>query len=215
VIFGSINYINLLPFRVFLKRHLPTDQAKQAFGYRKDVPSSINEAFARGRVNAAFISSIKSQGCKCTDLGIIAYKDVYSVLVLEGDEAIDTDSATSNVLANILALKGKVLIGDKALRYYLDGGEGIDLARRWYERTGLPFVFARLCYNRYGKSIEKMAEQFAKSPTKIPRYLLKKEARLKRITPQEIHWYLKHIHYQLNHRSHRSLKIFLRESKKV
>jgi len=215
VIFGSINYINLLPFRVFLKRYLRSNQSKQAFTYRRDVPSGINRAFAKGTVNAAFISSIRSRGCKCTDLGIIAEGNVHSVFVLEGDERIDTDSATSNVLANVLGLKGRVLIGDKALKNYLDNGTGTDLAQKWYEKTGLPFAFARLCYNRHGDMIEKLARRFAAAPVRIPRYILLRESRLKGIPPGDILWYLEHINYKFDHRSHRALKLFLKKSRSL
>ena len=75
-------------------------------------------------------------------------------------------------------LHGKVLIGDAALKYYLDGGEGIDLAEAWYEKTKLPFVFARLCYNKHNACIKKLAKQFAKKKVKIPQYILKKEANI-------------------------------------
>lgn len=59
----------------------------------------------------------------------------------------------------IINLNGKVLIGDAALKYYLEGGKGIDLAEAWYEKTGLPFVFARLCYNKHERSVEKLANK--------------------------------------------------------
>jgi len=215
VLFGSISYLNLLPFQVFLKKHLTNSGTKMALAYKRDVPSAINKALKRRAINAAFISSVESRKCKCTDLGIIAHKKVYSVLLLEGANQPDPASATSNQLAKVLNLQGKVLIGDTALKHYLDGGEGIDLAEKWYDRTGLPFVFARLCYNKHGESIEKLASKFAKSKVKIPQYILKREAKKRGITSKQLTWYLEHIYYEMDWKSKRGLKLFLKQSKKT
>ena len=215
MIFGSISYLNLLPFQLFLKKNLPNSQGRQIFRYKRDVPSQINLAFRRKKVNGAFISSIKSSKCRCTDLGIIADGAVRSVFVIEGDEEIDRDSASSNMLARVLNLKGKVLIGDKALRHHLAGEDGIDLAKEWKDRTGLPFVFARLCYNSYGKEIEDIAKRFSKQKINIPQTVLKREAKAKGITPKELLWYLEHIHYTIDYRADRSLKLFLKQSRKI
>ena len=209
MLFGSISYLNLLPFQVFLKRYIKNNAAKMSFRYKRAVPSQINKALRRREVNAAFISSVESQKCKCTDLGIIAYKKVYSVLLLAGDDEKDPASATSNQLAKVLDLQGKVLIGDAALKYYLDGGEGIDLAEAWYEKTGLPFVFARLCYNKHDDTVKKIARKFAGTKVKIPQYILKKEAKKRGITAKQLTWYLEHIYYTMDHKAKRSLKIFL------
>lgn len=214
MLFGSISYLNLLPFQLFLKRHMRSNAAKMAFGYKRAVPSQINASLKRGEVNAAFISSIESKKRQCTDLGIIAHKKVYSVFVIPGTEARDPASATSNQLAKVLELKGKVLIGDQALKYYLSGGEGIDLAEAWYEETELPFVFARLCYNRHKREVEKLAKEFAHTHTRIPQYLLKREAQKRGITPKELLWYLEHIEYRMGYKAKKSLKLFLKKSKR-
>jgi len=194
-----------------LKRYIKNSAAKMSFRYKRAVPSQINKALKRREVNAAFISSVSSKKCKCTDLGIIAHKKVYSVLLLEGENESDPASATSNQLAHILELKGKVLIGDDALKYYLDGGKGIDLAEAWYEKTALPFIFARLCYNRHDQAIEKLAKTFAKSKVKIPQYILKREAKKRGITPKELTWYLEHIYYEMDWKAKRSLRLFLKK----
>jgi chorismate dehydratase len=209
MLFGSISYLNLLPFQVFLKRYISSSAAKMSFNYKRAVPSQINKALKRKEVNAAFISSIESKKCKCTDLGIIADKKVYSVLLLSGDNEIDPASATSNQLAKVLDLQGKVLIGDAALKYYLDGGEAIDLAEAWYEKTGLPFVFARLCYNKHDNVVKQIARKFAGTKVKIPQYILKKEAKKRGITPKQLSWYLEHIYYNMDDKAKRSLKLFL------
>ena len=213
MIFGSISYLNLLPFQVFLKRALPRSQTQQSIRFRRDVPSTINRAFKRRHINAAFISSITSGKCRCTDLGIIADGPVYSVFVVPGKNETDAESATSNILAKVLGLHGRVVIGDKALQSFLNGTEGIDLSLQWKEKTGLPFVFARLCYNRYGKEIETLASNFAKQRIKIPQSILKKEAQNRNISPRELLWYLDHIHYRMDHRAKKSLKLFLKKSR--
>ncbi|MEA2048716.1 MAG: MqnA/MqnD/SBP family protein [Campylobacterota bacterium] len=215
MLFGSISYLNLLPFQLFLKRYLRSTASKMSFHYKRSVPSQINKSLNRREVHAAFISSVTSQKHKCTDLGIVANKKVYSVLLLEGAHQPDPASATSNQLTKVLNLQGRVLIGDAALKHYLDGGEGIDLAQAWYEKTGLPFVFARLCYNRHAKIIKNLAHSFAKSNVKIPQYILKREAKKRGISAKQLTWYLNHIHYTLDHRAHHSLKLFLKKSKRV
>lgn len=209
MLFGSISYLNLLPFQVFLKQYLSHNASKMSFNYKRAVPSQINKALKRRSIHAAFISSVESRKCKCTDLGIIAHKKVYSVLLLKGKNQEDPASATSNQLAKVLNLRGQVLIGDIALKHYLDGTDGIDLAEAWYNKTGLPFVFARLCYNKHRKPIEKLAKTFARSNVKIPQYILKREAYKRDITPKQLTWYLKHIYYEMDWKSKKSLKLFL------
>ena len=210
MLFGSISYLNLLPFQVFLKRYISNNASKMSFNYKRAVPSKINKALKRREVNAAFISSIESKKCKCTDLGIIADKKVYSVLLLPGANELDPASATSNQLTKVLHLQGRVLIGDAALKYYLDGGEGIDLAEAWYEKTGLPFVFARLCYNKHDDAIKKLAKQFSRTKVKIPQYILKREAKKRDISPKQLSWYLEHIYYKMDDKAKKSLKMFLK-----
>ena len=214
MIFGSISYLNLLPFQVFLKRYLPYSSAKMAFNYKRNVPSKINKALRKRHINAGFISSIESPRYSCTDLGIIANRAVYSVFIIEGKDKKDKESASSNQLAKILNLKGEVIIGDKALNYYLQGGKGIDLATAWYEETGLPFVFGRLCFNCYGKEIKDISKKFIKKPIRIPQYILKKEAKKRDITPKQLLWYLEHIEYKMDYKSKKSLQLFLKKSKR-
>jgi chorismate dehydratase len=191
---------------VYLKRHTNIKL------FKSGVPSKVNELFQRKKVNAAVVSSIVSKKYRCTDLGIIAEKKVYSVLLLPGENAKDPASETSNALAHILNLQGKVLIGDAALKHYLNTKEGIDLAEEWHEKTRLPFVFARLCYHKHGTCLKKLANNFTKTKTKIPQYILKREAQKRGIAPKEILWYLEHITYQMDHKSKRSLKLFLEKS---
>jgi chorismate dehydratase len=214
--FGSISYLNLLPFQVYLKRRSPSTQFAQMLRWRRAVPSAINRQFRRREIDAAFISSVASAKAPCTDLGIVADGAVRSVLLIPGEHREDRESESSNALAKVLGLKGEILIGDKALIYHLQGGKAIDLAQAWKEHTGLPFVFARLCYTRNGKRIRRLAADFAKQkPTRIPNYLLRREAAKRGIGSKELQWYLKHIGYQLGWKEKKSLKRFLRKVGKV
>jgi len=215
LIFGSISYLNLLPFQIFLKKALRHTQQKQILNYKKSVPSAINKEFKKRKVDAAFISSVKSKKQKCTNLGIISKGAVYSVLLLKDEQLFDSESDTSNALSKLLNLKGKVLIGDKALKYYLQNQnqEFKDLSLEWHKKTNLPFVFARLCYNKHGRKIKKLAKKFNQIKPKIPQYYLKKAAKTKDISPQELKWYLKHIHYKISYKEQKALNLFLKYSK--
>jgi chorismate dehydratase len=126
MVFGKIEYLNLLPFHIFMKRFTKSTQQSMSMHYKRGVPTKINEKFLSHRVDAAFISSIRAKNYKYVDLGIIAKKEVLSVLVVpDAKNKADVESASSNVLANILKLNGKVLIGDKALKYYLENSSYI------------------------------------------------------------------------------------------
>lgn len=179
----------------------------------RSVPSVVNGEFHKRRVDAAFISSITSKNCKCTDVGIVGIGAVYSVLLLSRESKSDNASQTSNQLAKVLGLSGEVMIGDRALKYYLDDKDSddkaIDLSREWYRRTKLPFVFARLCYHKHAQYMQKIANDFSRAKVHIPQYILKKEAKKRNISPRDARWYLEHIHYKLDFKAKKSLKIFL------
>jgi len=114
IIFASISYLNLLPFQIFIKKKINNTQIKQIMLFRRSIPSKINKEFKKRKVDAAFISSIKSKNQKCTNAGIIANQEVYSVFALNGKQSFDIESDTSNALCKVLNIKGQVLIGDKA-----------------------------------------------------------------------------------------------------
>ncbi|MBN2825493.1 MAG: hypothetical protein JXQ76_09230 [Campylobacterales bacterium] len=212
--FGSIEYLNLLPFRVFLKKYLQGNATYQALHYKSGVPSKINRDFKSRRIDAAFISSIESRHVNCSDMGIIAHKEVRSVFVIPYNVSkSDSASATSNKLAQILKLQGEVIIGDRALKFYLEGGEAIDLASVWYQKYKLPFVFARLCSNRHTKTMQKLIAAFKLSPIKIPQYILKKEAAKRGIAPKQLQEYLSYIHYTMDYKAKRSFKLFLAKAR--
>ena len=147
MIFGKIDFINLLPFYIYVKKY-KSIKFNQILNHKKSYPSKINQLFKNKKIDGAFISSIKSQKNKCFDMGIVAKKDVMSVFIKKGIYKKDSQSDTSNVLAQVLNIQGEIIIGDKALSLYKDDAY-IDLALLWYQKYHLPFVFARFCINKH------------------------------------------------------------------
>jgi len=184
--------------------------------YKKDVPANINKAFLKRDVNAAFISSIAAKKQKHINLGIIAKKEVWSVLVVPSQEdKSDKESASSNVLAKVLKQKGEVIIGDKALHYWLRNSDYIDLAELWSKKTQLPFVFALLCYHNNKRRYKKIEREFLKKKQKIPAYILRQAAQKTAIKERDILNYLQLISYKLDNKAKRGLKKFYNEAKKL
>lgn len=214
MIFGKIDFINLLPFHIFMKRYAKTLRTLQTLHYHKGVPSKLNRSFAARRIDAAFISSITAKKCRHFNVGIVAKREVLSVLSLPcAENKKDTDSATSNLLAQLLDIHGEVLIGDKALRYYYSGGECSDLGQLWYEKTGLPFVFALLCTHEHTDELQRLSRAFIRKTIRIPYYILMENARKSDLTPAQIRHYLHCISYQIGEKEKRGYKRFLKEAK--
>jgi chorismate dehydratase len=211
MIFAKIDFINLLPFYIFLKQNITSTQTKQIINYKKSYPSHINKKFKNRQIDAAFISSIVSRNCKCLDAGIVAKGEVLSVLSV-GNETYKKDyqSDTSNALAKILSLNGEVLIGDKALYHYHNAVDRDfqDLAKVWNDKHKLPFVFARLCYNKHQKKLEKLSKRFVKSKVFIPQYILENYAKRSRLSKNQIKHYLTKISYKIEQKEKMALKKF-------
>ena len=200
---GHIDYLNLLPFYQFLKR--------KNIRIKKSYPAKVNIWFKRGVIDAAFISSIKAEKQTCFNAGIAAKAKVKSVLVCPG-EGKDKESATSNVLAKILDIKGRVVIGDKAFKEK----ECVDLAQIWYEKYNLPFVFALFCTNRHHKEYQKLINKFLSQKQKIPYSTLKKYADKTGISVKEAKDYLDNIiYYKLGWREKKALKKFWTLARKL
>lgn len=216
MIFGKIDYINLAPFHVYLKRHLKSAQLKQSIEYKKSYPSDLNEKLKRGRIDAAFISSIESRrgNFRCQNAGIVAKKEIRSVLVKKGGYKADSHSATSNALAKVLGIDGEVIIGDKALKLYCEDKNGyVDLAHLWYEKSQKPFVFARFCMVRHHKFYSALVKRFLKTEVKLPQYILHRYTKRSGIKCKDIKAYLKLVSYNIDTKSAKSLKLFLKESR--
>jgi len=211
MIFGKIDYINLLPFYVFFKRYVKSSSMRAAMGSKKSFPSQINRDFKARRVDGAFISSIESfrGNHRCYDVGIVAHGAVKSVLVKKGVPKQDPHSATSNALAKILKIDGEVIIGDKALKRYIEEpSQYVDLAQEWSEQTGLPFVFARFCANKHYTYYDNMMGSFLRSSRAIPYYMLQKFSDTRGISVVEIRAYLTLISYEINAKEKKGLSKF-------
>lgn len=216
MVFGKIDYLNLLPFHVFMKRFLRSSSQKMSINAKKGVPSKINQKFVSRKVDAAFISSIRAKGYKNANLGIIANKEVLSVLVIpNATNKSDTESETSNALAKILKTNGEVIIGDKALKYYLSNKPYIDLATLWYEKHQLPFVFALLCFHKDENTYKTVEKKFLKQKVKIPQYILKQASNRVGIKEKDILNYLEYISYELTPKAKMGLRKFYQEVKKI
>lgn len=214
MIFGKIDFLNLLPFHVFIKRYARSLRFHQSLHYHKGVPSALNREFAARRIDAAFISSVTAQNCTHFDVGIVAKREVLSVLSIPADKhKKDADSATSNRLSQILGVAGEVLIGDKALRYYYSGGAHTDLGKVWFEKTGLPFVFALLCTHDHAPELQRLSRAFVKTKIRIPYYILMNASRQSGLSPAQITHYLKYISYTVGEKEKRGLKRFVKEAK--
>lgn len=126
--FGKIDYLNLLPFEVFMKQYPKTAQTRAFYSAFKSYPAKLNKQFLFGKIDAGFISSIMASRnfkgrsnpqIKALSAGIIAKKRINSVIVLRGENKNDYQSASSNALARVLGVNGRVLIGDRALKEVL------------------------------------------------------------------------------------------------
>jgi len=212
MIFAKIDFINLLPFYIFIKKNIKSTQQKQIINYKKSYPSAINKRFKKRQIDAAFISSVASKKCKCLDLGIVAQSEVLSVLVLKGKDENDFQSDTSNALAKVLDAHGKVLIGDKALYHYhnTQDKDFVDLAKKWKEKYNLPFVFARLCFNKEEKQLQKLSKQFLNTNVKIPQYILNQYSKRTGLSNNQIKEYLTKISYKISYKEKQSLKLFFK-----
>ncbi|MDR0665740.1 MAG: hypothetical protein LBF86_09540 [Helicobacteraceae bacterium] len=208
MIFGRIDYLNLLPFYVFLKRYHP--RLLQMSNFKKGPPSAINRLYKRRAIDAGIISSIRSRKQKGANIGLIAHNEVTSVLVLEGDFRADEESETSNALAKLLGLKGRVAIGDKALKLFVGGAKAIDLALEWQKRHKSPFVFARLCYTKGDRLIKRIEKQFFRRMTRrVPQFILQDRAKKSEIAVDEISAYLNRLEYRIDKKAAKALKKFL------
>lgn len=217
--FGKIDYLNLLPFHVYLKRSNLQSYIKKSIEFKKDVPSKLCKDLYNKRINSAIISSVESRHkrYKTTNLGIVSKKCVKSVLVRKNSiKSLDKASMTSNMLSKVLGANGEVLIGDRALKAYLSEGgdsEFYDLAKIWQDKFGYPFVFAVFCCNKDFKFYNKFSKNFLKQNVKIPRYILKNYSRSRGISEKDILWYLKFIDYKIDTKERKSLRIFLNKAR--
>ncbi len=199
-----------------MKHFTKSTQQSTSMHYKRSVPAKINKEFLSRRIDAAFISSISARKSKYVNLGIIAKKEVLSVLVIPSvNDVSDIESATSNVLVKILDVNGEVLIGDKALKYYLSDKPHVDLAKEWNKKYNLPFVFALLCFHKDKKLYKSIERNFLKQKVKIPQYILKQASLRTDINSKDILNYLKYISYELDSKAKKGLIKFYKEISKI
>ncbi|EAI2977296.1 TPA: menaquinone via futalosine step 1 [Campylobacter coli] len=218
MIFGKIDYINLLPLHIYLKKYPLPNGYKASMEYKKGVPSKLNKDLFYRRIDAAIISSIESarKKYKNLDLGICANKRVLSVLVEKNtSDAKDPSSATSNALAKVLKQEGRVIIGDKALKLYLqDPSRYIDLCAKWHEKTSLPFVFARFSCVQKKALYKQILKKFPKTKIKIPYYILQNYAKTRDLDIKDMRYYLDEIiYYKISTKEKVALKRFVKACK--
>lgn len=209
--FGKINYLNLVPFDIFIKKYPTTSAFKVFLNHHKSYPAKLNKEFLFRRIDAGFISSIAGRNAQKTNSGIVAQGAVWSVIVIPQNRTKgDYQSASSNALARILGIKGEVLIGDRALKYKLSGKNYIDLGEKWFEKHRLPFVFGLLCFNKNAKFYRAISAKFNATRIKIPQYLLAHYAQNSGISKRDILEYLTRIHYKITPKGKVALNRFYR-----
>ena len=117
--FGKIDYLNLLPFHIFLKSYPLPSYVKKSIEFKKGVPSKLCKDLAHRRVDES-----RRKKYDKLNFGIVARREVISVLTRKNSALrLDPASMTSNMLNSILGLKGEVIIGDRALKEYLKCGK--------------------------------------------------------------------------------------------
>ncbi len=212
--FGKIDYLNLAPFDVFIKKYPIQNSFKLFINHHKSYPAKLNKEFLFKKIDAGFISSIAGVKARKTKSAIISYGEVWSVIAIKKGNQLDYQSASSNALSAILKINGEILIGDRALKYKLNNHkldkDYIDLGLEWYKKHKLPFVFGLLCYNKNENFYTKLSQSFNAKNIKIPYYLLQEYSKKTDITKNDINKYLKHIHYKMSNKSKVSLYRFYR-----
>ncbi|RAX53885.1 menaquinone biosynthesis protein [Helicobacter sp. 16-1353] len=208
--FGKINYLNLAPFDVFIKKYPLPSTFKLFLNHHKSYPSKLNKEFLFRRIDAGFISSIAGMNAKKTKSAIISYGEVWSVIAIKRESKLDYQSASSNALSRILKIDGEILIGDRALRYKLKNNDYIDLGEEWWKKHHLPFAFGLLCYNKHRDLYLKLSTSFNQKNIKIPQYLLENYEKDSQIKKQDIKKYLTKIHYKVSNKPKIALMRFYR-----
>ena len=212
MLFGKIDYLNLLPFHVFLKALSAQNAFKMATQRKMGTPSKLCADLKARRVDAAVISSIEARKYRTLNMGICAKNEVLSVLVRKNSaRKLDPASRSSNMLSRILGLDGEVIIGDNALQAYLKDGKDsfYDMAELWHAKTALPFVFGQFACVKNHKSYKRIIKKFLKTKTKIPRYILNEYSASRNIPAKDILWYLNYIHYKIAPKEQKALKLFI------
>ena len=170
---GAVSYLNTLPLVHGMQQGLGADRVELSFA----TPAVLADRLAAGELDVALLPVIELARIPDLEvvpgLGIVSRGASRSVLLIANRPldrieslALDPDSRTSNVLAQVLLSEvwgrrpqpvpgsrdldaclrdadAAVRIGDKALFEAPPAGTHVeDLGRVWTRETGLPFVFA-------------------------------------------------------------------------
>ncbi len=225
--FGKIEYLNLVIFDVFAKRYSATSNFKSILNLKKSYPSKLNTKFLFNRIDAGFISSIAGMKShfanKVCMAGIIAQREVWSVLILDLESKSDYQSATSNALCKVLDKHGEVIIGDRALKLFYENrnhnAKILDMAALWYEKYSLPFVFGRMCFNKHGNFYTNLINSFNKKlgrnhkrykGVKVPHYIIMQYVDRIQISKKFALEYLEKIYYTISKKELIALERFYR-----
>lgn len=218
--FGKIDYLNLLPFEVFIKSYPLPSSFKLFYQKKKSYPAKLNQEFIFGRIDAGFVSSITALNQKrykfyAHNIGIVARKKVLSVIALKNQSGSDYQSDTSNALLKVLGIRGRVLIGDRALKVVLkEQKEGkkdyIDMGEFWVKKHNLPFVFGRVCIKKHREFYIKVFKKFQNSHIKIPHYILLESALKNDLFKNDILEYLKVLSYKIDTKANYGVNRFYR-----
>lgn len=218
--FGKIDYLNLLPFEVFVRSYPKPSHFGIFYNKKKSYPARLNREFLFGRIDAGFVSSItalraKKENFRATQVGIVARKEVLSVICLPKEKGEDYQSATSNALLKVLRLKGRVLIGDRALIEVIkqkahNRQDYIDLGKFWVKREQLPFVFGRLCIRKHHTFYRKLIQSFYKKRIKIPYFWLTRAEKNSGVSKEDILEYLKVLSYKIDKKANFGVERFYR-----
>ncbi len=189
-------------------------------------PAELNRLMRAGELDCALCSSIEyyeSHYDRVDCFGLAARGAIKSVNLyikgsIEGARiCLDPKSETSNALLQILCpnikivshkeATGFILIGDDALRKpVIDGYKTIDLASLWYERTGLPFVFA-LFIKQKGLRSEKLETAISHLLSQFPKKIAL-VAKEEHFPEKALREYFNLCHYRLGREDEQGLKEF-------
>jgi predicted solute-binding protein len=176
---GCVSYLNAKPL-IFgypgdrLVLDVPSGLASRfAAGEFAAALLPIFDIFSQGSATLAEDISISCRG-PVRSVVIASQNELHACEMIEEDP----DSLTSNALARVLLAEympgfpkvvksaeqgsgnaGRVMIGDRALEFRKQNPDWhfLDLGSLWFEKTGLPFVFAAWCFRR--PASYKFAEQ--------------------------------------------------------
>jgi len=241
---GFPSFLNTRPILYGLERN---PEWRTRLRVITDLPSHLGVMMRDGRIDLGLIPAgmLTREYPLVPGVSITGPDSMKSVILCSNREMTDTtpwkvrlaeESFTSNMLTMILCREkyrngaefvtdgetdARVLIGDTALRE-LNGGERkwrfiIDLAKEWYEWTGLPMVFAVLAARRITPQIVEAAQYILQARDFGIDHLddVAENSICDFMTREEVKAYLKSIDYSLTEKHILSMERFLASVRKL